>query len=94
MDHVHFNGLDFSGTFMPATQSALYYADGTGSPGDPADFEIEIVKCDGKDITDAFFGLEEYGLDITRITDCLAEKCSDDRLSSYADYLEYQMTER
>lgn len=47
-----FNGvpLDVSGYYTPGEPMRMYYPDGSGHPGSPAEFEIIAVRIEGEDI--------------------------------------------
>ena len=43
---VSFDGVTFTGTFTPEEPMVMYYKDGSGYPGSPADFEITKIEGD------------------------------------------------
>lgn len=49
---VHDVYLDVSGYYSPSEPMVMYYADGSGYPGCPAEFEITSVSLNGTRITD------------------------------------------
>lgn len=44
--------LEVSGYYSPPEPMVMYYADGSGYPGCPAEFEITSVSLNGTRITD------------------------------------------
>lgn len=46
--------LTVEGEYIPAQKEVLYFRDGSGQPGEPADFDIHSIKYNGLDMTDFF----------------------------------------
>jgi hypothetical protein len=43
---VTINDVTFHGRYVPAEPMVMYYKDGSGHPGSPAEFEIEKIEGD------------------------------------------------
>lgn len=86
--NIEFNGLRFKGEYYRETMQTYWH------PGEPADFEIEEVWHGKENITEAFWQLEDFGLDILKIQEQLAEKATQSIYESQLDYLEYQRQDR
>jgi hypothetical protein len=44
---VTIDGVTFTGTLTPEERMVMYYKDGSGHPGSPAEFDIESIEGDG-----------------------------------------------
>jgi hypothetical protein len=49
---ITIKGLTFTGTFTPEEPMVMYYKDGSGHPGSPAEFEIEEITGKAMDLVD------------------------------------------
>jgi len=59
---IKFGGaeLELDGFYAEATPDRFYERNGDpGTQGEPAIFEVDTVKCDGKDITEIFVRFDE-----------------------------------
>ena len=72
---IEFNGVEFDVKFYyePAERMVMYYPDGTGHPGSPANVELEEITHQGTD----FFELLDAANMIEKIENLILEQCEE-----------------